>query len=328
MVGLARRSITASAVALVAVMVAAPQARAEEGGAWPVRGRVLTTYLNDNTRPYAGGMHRGIDIAAEPGTEVVAARSGEVTFAGPLGSSGVVVAIRSDDGRHVASYLHLSAVSVARGEHVAMGARVGAAGTTGRRSNPAPHLHFGVRLAESDHDSVDPLSLLPPLEAAKTAPAPAPVAAPVRAHAEPAPVPVPMAVRRVRAARPQGAQVRPRGTLMPGPVIARSPTAAPAAQPAAVARHSPKPGRVPAGHLVRLRHPVPRSAGAAERPAAAERGRPLVLAGLGLVGVALFGGGVVRILARARALRYQSRPCSTDRRPVAPPAPSSACAGC
>jgi hypothetical protein len=205
-----------------------------------------------------------------------------------------MVAIRSDDGRHVASYLHLSGVSVARGDHVAMGARVGAAGTTGRRSTPAPHLHFGVRLAESEHDYVDPLSLLPSLAAAKAAPAPAPVAAPVRAQAEPAAVPVPAAVRRVRAARPHPVHARPRGTLMPGPV----------------------------------RHPVPRPAAVAERPAVAERGRPLVLAGLGLVGVALFGGGVVRTLTRTRALRYQSRPCSTDPRPVAPPAPSSVYAGC
>src|SRR6185436_13933218 len=189
MVGLARRSIATSAVALVALMVAAPQARAAQGWTWPVRGRVLTTYVNDNARPYAGGMHRGIDIAADPGTEVVAAHSGEVTFAGPLGSSGVVVAIRSDDGRHVASYLHLSTASVARGDHVAMGARVGAAGTTGRRSTPAPHLHFGVRLAASEHDYVDPLSLLPPLEAAKAAPAPAPMAAPMRSQAELAPAP-------------------------------------------------------------------------------------------------------------------------------------------
>src|SRR5687768_4648452 len=125
------RSIAVAAVALIAV-AAAPSARAEDGWTWPVRGRVVTTYANDNARPYAGGMHRGIDIAADAGAEVVAARSGTVTYAGPLGSAGNVVAVRSDDGRHVASYLHLGSVAVARGGRVAMGARMGEVGTTGR----------------------------------------------------------------------------------------------------------------------------------------------------------------------------------------------------
>src|SRR5262245_49951965 len=119
-----RCSIAATAAALIGLLVTAPPARAADGWTWPVRGRVVTTYTNDNARPYAGGMHRGIDIAADAGTPVVAARSGVVTFAGPLGSSGNVVAVRSDDGRHVASYLHLAAVSVGRGAHVDMGARV------------------------------------------------------------------------------------------------------------------------------------------------------------------------------------------------------------
>ena len=39
-------------------------------------------------------MHRGIDIAADVGTTVVAAREGTVTYAGPLGSAGNVVAVR------------------------------------------------------------------------------------------------------------------------------------------------------------------------------------------------------------------------------------------
>ena len=109
-----------------------------------MRGDIATLYANDNARPYAGDMHRGIDIAAELGAAVVAARSGTVTYAGPLGSSGNVVAVR--DGRYATSYLHLGAVSVSRGERVAIGTRVGEVGTTGRRSVAEPHLHFGVRL--------------------------------------------------------------------------------------------------------------------------------------------------------------------------------------
>src|SRR5687767_216520 len=151
-----RWSIAAGA-ALVGLLCAAPSALAEEGWTWPVRGPVVTAYSNDNGRPYAGGMHRGIDIAAGAGSQVVAARAGTVRFAGPLGSAGNVVSVRTEDGRHMTSYLHLGAVAVARGDRVAARARVGAVGTTGRRSVAEPHLHFGVRLADVEDRYVDPL---------------------------------------------------------------------------------------------------------------------------------------------------------------------------
>jgi hypothetical protein len=146
---------------LVAGLSAVSTASAGEW-TWPVRGSVITMYENDNARPYAGGMHRGIDIAAEMGTEVVAARPGTVTYAGPLGSAGNVVAVR--DGRYAVSYLHLGEVSVSRGARVAGGKRVGEVGRTGRRRSVSePHLHFGVRLAADDR-YLDPLSLLPGLQ--------------------------------------------------------------------------------------------------------------------------------------------------------------------
>ena len=253
-----RSSLAAVAASLVALPAAAPAAQAEGGWTWPVRGRVLTAYTNDNARPYAGGMHRGIDIAAGKGTPVVAARGGTVTYAGALGSSGIVVAVRSADGRHVASYLHLGAESVSRGEHVAAGTRIGAVGTTGRRSAPEPHLHFGVRLADVEHHYLDPLSLLP-ARGGRDAPAPVPVAAPVPA-------------------RPQEQVVR---ALVP-------------AGPAAVPR------------AVLVRHPVPRPAAVHPREAGSGHGRPLVLAGLGVLAVVLFGGAAARLNAavnrRAAAL--------------------------
>lgn len=222
-----RRSLIVVAAAVAALALAAP-ARAGGKWTWPVRGHVLTVYENDNARPYAGGMHRGIDIAADSGTEVVAARAGTVTFAGALGSAGNVVAIR--DARYATSYLHLSDVSVSRGDRVAMGARVGEVGTTGRRSVPAPHLHFGVRVEDR---YVDPLSVLPPLRGANRA-----------VPAGPVPVPAPLRVQEA-------------------PV--RHPVAAPVPQ------------RLPAG--------------------APDHGRPLVLGGLAVLALLLFGGALVRLNA-------------------------------
>src|SRR3954449_9954980 len=168
-----RISMGCAALATWTVVIAAlaPAARSDDGWAWPVHGPVITGYSNDDADPYAGGMHRGIDIAAGVGTPVAAARSGDVTYAGVLGYSGLTVAVRSADGRYVTSYLHLSSVAVRAGDAVGPGARLGAVGTSGRRSAVEAHLHFGIRLAAEERHYVDPLSLLPAIPAADAAPA-------------------------------------------------------------------------------------------------------------------------------------------------------------
>ena len=176
-----RRSII---VAVCALLWTAPSAWAGGQWRWPVRGSVATVYENDNARPYAGGMHRGIDIAAHAGTPVVSARSGTVTYAGALGTAGNVVAVR--DARYVTSYLHLASVSVSRGERIGMGSPVGVVGITGRRSVSEPHLHFGVRLADR---YVDPLSLLPGFESKRPVPAGPVVPRELRLVRHPAPAP-------------------------------------------------------------------------------------------------------------------------------------------
>lgn len=155
----------AFALALAATLAAmlalgAERARAGDMWLWPVRGEVITHYQNDNGKPYAGGMHRGIDIAADEGTGVVAARGGVVRYAGPLGSSGITVSLADGEGL-IESYLHLSQVSVKRGQAISAGERIGSVGTTGRRSAERPHLHFGVRSQEREDFYYDPLQFLP-----------------------------------------------------------------------------------------------------------------------------------------------------------------------
>lgn len=131
---------------------------------WPVKGTPATPYTNDNGQPYAARMHRGIDIAAPVGARVVAARPGTVRYAGPLGSSGLVVSVLDGDGQLVESYLHLAQADVQPGEVVRAGQVIGRVGMSGRRSLERPHLHFGVRAADSDHYYFDPLDFLPPLD--------------------------------------------------------------------------------------------------------------------------------------------------------------------
>ena len=295
--------VLAGVVVAVVVLAAAPPAVAEDGWVWPVEGRVLTLYSNDDARPYAGGMHRGIDIAASGGTAVVAARAGTVTHAGMVGSSGLTVAVRTGDGRYVTSYLHLSSSAVKKGDAIAAGARIGAAGTTGRRSVPEPHLHFGVRLADTDDRYVDPLSLLPAPGAPGAPVPPAPAPAPVRAAPQAVAVPVPVAVapRRAGAVRPGAApaRTRPRGAVHPGPAPPPLPATVPVTRRAPIHAHVPTaPTLAPAPAATRVAKPLPVPEPAEAQPGA---GRALVLGGLGLVTAVLFGGVAWRLMVRANA---------------------------
>lgn len=215
---------TRTATALLAGLTAAfalvaPASCSAADWSWPVRGPVITPYSNDNARPYAGGMHRGVDIAAAVGTRVGAAAGGRVTYAGNLGDSGLVVAVETSDGRYATSYLHLSALAVEKGDAVGSGQELGAVGTSGRPFSRRPHLHFGVRLAARERSYVNPLTVLPPLGANRLGASALPVAVPDRPKVHPALAPVPVGPRAV----PLGLRARP-VRLHPSPV---PPVAAP-----------------------------------------------------------------------------------------------------
>lgn len=192
-------------------------APAEAAWVWPVTGEVITPYRN-GTDPYASGQHRGIDIAAAVGTPVVAAAGGDVRFAGTAGSSGLTIGIRTGDG-YDTSYLHLSSLAVRAGARVSAGERIGTVGTTGTRSATAPHLHFGVRDAGTDHSYHDPLAFLPAPPATPAPEPPAPGLEPARpTPVPPPPVPAPAPPATAPARRP--AVVRAHG---PAPLPDRSP---------------------------------------------------------------------------------------------------------
>jgi peptidase M23-like protein len=241
-------------------------------------GEVITPYRNGND-PYAARQHRGIDIAGEVGDSVVAAVGGRVTFAGRAGSSGLTVTVRTADDRYDTSYLHLASLAVRKGGTVPGGGRIGAVGTTGRRSAQRPHLHFGVRDAGTRHAYHDPLAFLPPPPAARRpggprgAPAPAP--APVR------PAPAPASARPVRA--PAGGRA-PSGRRAPAPHPRSAPAPSPAPLvnpvphtraglgPAPARRHAQ--GRAPARKAIPRPSLGPSPAPARSGPAAATRRSP------------------------------------------------------
>jgi murein DD-endopeptidase MepM/ murein hydrolase activator NlpD len=118
--------------------------------AWPAAGEI--------TSPFGyrwGRHHAGIDIAAEAGSPVRAARAGRVAFAGWYGGYGYTVMI--EHGQGIATlYAHLDDYVVEGGQHVAAGQRLGYVGDTGYSFGA--HLHFEVRV---NGQPVNPLQFLP-----------------------------------------------------------------------------------------------------------------------------------------------------------------------
>ncbi len=151
----------ALAVLTSAITVGSGSAAAAEtagGWTWPVVGPVIQGFDPPDT-PYGSG-HRGIDIAAEVGTTVVAPADGTVTFAGPVG--GYLFVTIDHGGGLSSTYSWLSAKLVRKGDRVLQGQPIAQTGW-GHPAAPIPHLHLGVKL---DGAYVDPLSYLGPVSLA------------------------------------------------------------------------------------------------------------------------------------------------------------------
>jgi len=235
-------ALSLTALSLAVLLTSPGPARAAGGWTWPLRGEVITPYRNGDD-PYAGGQHRGIDIAGRVGAPVVAATDGTIRFAGVAGSNGLTVGIRTVDGRFDTSYLHLSSIEVRRGALVHAGRRIGAVGTSGRRSAPRPHLHFGIRVAGTRHAYRDPLDFLPPAPPAPEPQRPRGAPAPVGAPARPAPAPVPVGSPQGQRAPDPRVRPVPEGEPLGRP--APNPLPAPRELPHAAPRSAPERSPVP-----------------------------------------------------------------------------------
>ena len=116
---------------------------------------VLTAFRPPATRYGAG--HRGVDLAASPGSVVVAAGTGRVVFAGALAGRGVV-SIEHAGGLRT-TYEPVAAL-VSAGAPVLPGQPIGELEPGHPGCAPASCLHWGARLP--DRTYLDPMSLLAP----------------------------------------------------------------------------------------------------------------------------------------------------------------------
>jgi len=88
-------------------------------------------------------VHKGIDIFAPEGREVVAATGGLVVWTGELAQGGKAVIVLGPRWRcHY--YAHLQGYTTRWLEPVRCGERIGYVGTTGNAAGKSPHLHYTI----------------------------------------------------------------------------------------------------------------------------------------------------------------------------------------
>ncbi|MGQ0457906.1 MAG: peptidoglycan DD-metalloendopeptidase family protein [Hyphomicrobium sp.] len=125
------------------VAVVAPQATQQAGDSvklrWPAQGKVIAGF---GGRP--DGTHNdGINVSVPLGTDVHAAESGVVAYAGSeLKGYGNLILIRHDNG-WVTAYAHCDELLVKRGDKIKRGQVVAKAGKTGAVDQP--QVHFELR---------------------------------------------------------------------------------------------------------------------------------------------------------------------------------------
>ena len=113
---------------------------------WPCPSSTrITSDYGVRTSPTSGAStnHKGIDIGADGGADIVAAAAGMVTSAAYSSAAGNYVMIDHGGGLYTV-YMHASALLVSPGQEVSAGQVIAKVGSTG--ISTGNHLHFGVSL--------------------------------------------------------------------------------------------------------------------------------------------------------------------------------------
>ena len=130
----------------------------------PVDGETITGHsvealsYNETTRDWR--VHNGVDIAAQEGTQVLAAADGEVTRVWEDDTLGYTVEIRHEGG-YTTRYSSLAeAISVQVGDTVKLGQAIGCVGDTALVETVlGPHVHFSVTCQDAPMNPAEFLML-------------------------------------------------------------------------------------------------------------------------------------------------------------------------
>lgn len=120
----------------------------------------------------ASSYHKGIDIGAPEGSDLIAICDGEITYTGFLGGGGYTITLSANNMK--ITYCHVSPIFIVKvGDFVLKGQVIGKVGpknvygvlgnqyydSDGKPTNGAttgPHLHFGIRIND---EYINPLLL-------------------------------------------------------------------------------------------------------------------------------------------------------------------------
>lgn len=119
------------------------------GFVWPCpSSKRITSEFGPRQSPTEGAStnHKGIDIGAKTGADILAVQSGTVILSQYSNSAGNYIIInhgKNSQGKIICSvYMHASERFVSVGQKVERGQKIAAVGSTGYSTGP--HLHFGV----------------------------------------------------------------------------------------------------------------------------------------------------------------------------------------
>lgn len=145
--------------------------------AWPIPGYTnISSNYGKRTAPTSGAstFHKGVDIPAPEGTNLVAVCDGTITFVGFLGGGGFTITLSPSNSLKI-SYCHVSPNFIVKeGDSIAQGQVIGKVGpkyvygvvgntysdSSGVPTNGATtgcHLHIGFRI---NNEYVNPLDYL------------------------------------------------------------------------------------------------------------------------------------------------------------------------
>ena len=116
---------------------------------WPTSGNVQRGFST------SGKVNKGIDVGGNRGQRILAARSGQVVYAGDgLKAYGLLIIIKHDD-QYISAYAYNEGSFVKEGDVVKRGQKIALMGSIGGQR---PTLHFEIR---RDGRPVDPTRYLP-----------------------------------------------------------------------------------------------------------------------------------------------------------------------
>lgn len=120
----------------------------------PIEGTISSKYgQREPTTSSVPKNHTGLDIAANIGTKIKSATSGEVVLSSEEGDYGKHLKIQIGEVSII--YAHCNALYVKQGDKIEQGQEIAEVGTTG--NSTGPHLHFEVRISER---TIDPEQIL------------------------------------------------------------------------------------------------------------------------------------------------------------------------